>query len=53
MGGIDIDAAKTELKAFKKHVIPVAEYFDYKRLLYVVIILLLLFFVFVVEAEDY
>ena len=35
-GQINLSAAKTELKHFKKHVIPVAEFFDFKNLLYVV-----------------
>ena len=35
-GQIDLDMAKLELRNFRKNVIPGAEYFDYKRLLYVV-----------------
>ena len=35
-GQIDLDQAKLELRNFRKNVIPGAEYFDYKQLLYVV-----------------
>ena len=36
MGEIEFEAAKAELRNFRRNVIPVAEYFDYKQLLYVV-----------------
>ena len=36
LGEIELDTARLELKNFRKYVIPVAEYFDYKQLLYVV-----------------
>ena len=36
LGEIDLDLAKIELRNFRRHVIPVCEYFDYKQLLYVV-----------------
>ena len=36
MGEIELEAAKAELRNFRRNVIPVAEYFDYKQLLYVV-----------------
>ncbi len=36
IGEIELEAAKNELSNFKRNVIPVAEYFDYKQLLYVV-----------------
>ena len=35
-GEIDLEQAKTELRNFRQNVLPVAEYFDYKQLLYVV-----------------
>ncbi len=35
-GEIDLEMAKIELRNFRRNVIPVAEYFDYKQLLYVV-----------------
>ena len=35
-GQVELEAARAEWKHFKKHVIPVAEYFDFKQLLYVV-----------------
>ena len=35
-GQVDLATARTEWKHFKKNVIPVAEYFDSKQLLYVV-----------------
>ena len=35
-GHIKMSAAKTELRHFKRHVVPVAEFFDFKQLLYVV-----------------
>ena len=48
-GQIELQPAKAELRHFKKHVISVAQYFDFKQLLYVVslwfcIIFLLVFF---------
>ncbi len=36
LGEIDLEMAKVELRNFKKNVVPVAQYFDYKQLLYVV-----------------
>ncbi len=36
LGEIGIDAAMTELDNFRRNVIQVAEYFDYKQMLYVV-----------------
>lgn len=36
IGEISLEQAKLELSNFRKHVIPVAEYFDYKQLLYVI-----------------
>lgn len=33
---IKLDVAKAELRHYKRHVIPVAEFFDFKQLLYVV-----------------
>ena len=35
-GQIQLQAAKAELRHYKKHVISVAQYFDFKQLLYVV-----------------
>ena len=35
-GQVDLETARNEWKHFKKHVIPVAEYFDAKQMLYVV-----------------
>ena len=35
-GQIQLEAAKAELRHYKKHVISVAQYFDFKQLLYVV-----------------
>ena len=35
-GQIKLDTAKTEWRHYKRHVIPVAEYFDVKQMLYVV-----------------
>ena len=37
-GFVNLAAAKAELRHFKRHVIPVAEFFDYKQLLFVVIL---------------
>ncbi len=39
-GQVDLKVAKAELQHFKNHVIPVAEFFDFKQLLYVVSILI-------------
>ncbi len=36
LGHIDLDTAKVELENFGKQTVPVAEFFDYKQLLYVV-----------------
>ena len=36
LGEVTLAVAKVELGNFKKHVIPVAEFFDYKQLLYLV-----------------
>lgn len=38
-GKINLDKARQELRNYRKNVIPAAEYFDYKQLLYVVRIL--------------
>jgi adenylate kinase len=43
-GQVELSVAKAELKHFKKHVIPVAEFFDYKQLLYVVRVIICVLF---------